>query len=169
MIGHLGSRVSALLDGQLAPDETERAWAHVHACHSCRDLVEREGWVKTRLAGLSHGSAGAPEHLKGSLLGGPSRLPPGDAYLALAQRADHRSRRTTGLVALGGGAVGAAVVGVLALGVAPADAPAVDRRAPLTQLVRPTETARLASPSVRPGVSGSVSSQVGPVRPAHTP
>ena len=55
VIGHLGSRVSALLDGQLSPAEAERAWAHVHACHACRDLVEREGWVKTRLAGLSFG------------------------------------------------------------------------------------------------------------------
>ena len=54
-------------------------------------------------------------------------MPPGDAYLA-ADR-DHR-RRQVGLVALGGGAVGAAVMGVLALGVAPADAPVNDRRAP---------------------------------------
>ena len=52
-MGHLGSRTSALLDGQLPPDETERAWEHVHTCHACRDLVEREGWIKTRLAGLS--------------------------------------------------------------------------------------------------------------------
>ena len=61
MIGHLGSRVSALLDGQLPPDETERAWAHVHTCHFCRDQVEREGWVKTRLAGLSFGALGVWE------------------------------------------------------------------------------------------------------------
>lgn len=180
MIGHLGSRVSALLDGQLPPEETERAWEHVHACHACRDLVEREGWVKTRLAGLSHGSAGAPEHLKGSLLGGPSRMvPPGEAYLALAQRevagTGHRSRRTAGLVAIGGGALGAAVMGVVALGVAPADAPSIDRRAPLTQLVRPTETARLATPRVAPRVSGSVrgsvgvSPLVGPAHPSRTP
>ena len=53
VMGHLGSRVSALLDGQLSPADTERAWEHVHSCHACRDLVEREGWVKTRLAGLA--------------------------------------------------------------------------------------------------------------------
>src|SRR4051812_1640158 len=41
--GHLGDRVSALLDGQLTPAEEERAWSHVHDCHQCRDLVEREG------------------------------------------------------------------------------------------------------------------------------
>ena len=48
--GHLGNRVSDLVDGQLERDEEDRAWQHVHACHYCRDLVEREGWVKTRLA-----------------------------------------------------------------------------------------------------------------------
>ena len=59
-MGHLGDRASALLDGQLAPMEEERAWAHVHTCHQCRDVVEREGWVKTRLAGLSFDTACAP-------------------------------------------------------------------------------------------------------------
>ena len=48
------------------PAEEERAWAHVHACHQCRDLVEREGWIKTRLAGLSFDTACAPSSLKGS-------------------------------------------------------------------------------------------------------
>ena len=52
---HLGSRVSALLDGRLSPEEEERCWAHVHACHACRDLVEQEGRVKTQLARLSFG------------------------------------------------------------------------------------------------------------------
>ena len=69
VIGHLGSRVSALLDGQLSPAESERAWAHVHLCHVCRDAVEREGWVKTRLAG-SRRRTRRPSHLKGSLLSG---------------------------------------------------------------------------------------------------
>ncbi|MXG89351.1 zf-HC2 domain-containing protein [Nocardioides flavescens] len=134
MIGHLGQRVSALLDGQLSAEETERAWAHVHACHQCRDLVEHEGWVKTRLAGLSFATTDPAGdlagHLKGALAGmaaaGPS-LPAGDAYLV-----DHAHRpRRLGLVALGGGAAGAAVMGVLALGAAPADAPTLDRRAPV--------------------------------------
>lgn len=139
MIGHLGARVSALLDGQLPAEEAERAWAHVHACHSCRDLVEREGWVKTRLAGLAAGAGAVPEHLKGTLLGSPALPAPAlPAY-------DARPRRTAGLVALGGGAVGAAVVGVLALGVAPSDGPG-ERRAPTTSLVRPSETPRLTTP-----------------------
>ncbi len=131
MIGHLGPRVSALLDGQLAPEEAERAWAHVHSCHACRDQVEREGWVKTRLAGLSVGEASAPEHLKGRL--GSSSLA-GPAF-PLGVDAAPRPRRQLGVVALGGGAVGLAVAGVLALGTAPADGPA-DRRAPVTSLTR---------------------------------
>lgn len=140
-VGHLGTRVSALLDGQLSPEETERAWAHVHTCHACRDLVEHEGWVKTSLAGLSFGSTSTPDGLKGSLLGA---LPasPGHSYLVAGR--DHR-RRQIGLVALGGGAVGAAVMGVLALGVAPADAPVNDRRAPAT--ITQTQPPRVPTPS----------------------
>lgn len=142
-MGHLGSRVSALLDGQLSPEETERAWEHVHACHQCRDLVEHEGWVKTRLAGLSFDDASAPDHLKGFLRGGPHPAPRGDG----CHHPTHGRARRTGLVALGGGAVGAAVMGVLALGVAPGDAPSNDRRAPVTNLVRPSETPRSTTPS----------------------
>jgi hypothetical protein len=133
--GHLGTRVSALLDGQLTAEEEERAWDHVHLCHLCRDLVEREGWVKTRLAGLTWGApAEVPSHLRGSLMGAPD-LTPGDAYLARAG-GDQRLRRA-GLVALGSGAAGAAIVGVLVLGNAPADIPSPDRRTPATTVNSP--------------------------------
>lgn len=123
MIGHLGNRVSALLDGQLPAEEAERAWAHVHSCHVCRDAVEREGWVKTRLAGLSGGHTGAPDRLKGSLLGATP--------FPTARTAEHRPRRV-GVVAVGGSAAGAVVLGVLALGLGAADNPGQDRRAPVT-------------------------------------
>lgn len=151
MIGHLGSRVSGLLDGQLPTEEAERAWAHVHSCHSCRDLVEREGWVKTRLAGLSFDVAApsTPAGLKGLLIGAQVSGPPGDAYLAMD---DPGHRRRTGLVAIGGGAVGAAVMGVLVLGVAPADAPTIDRRAPVTSITQ-TQQPRTTAPS-EPAPSG---------------
>lgn len=154
-MGHLGAKVSALLDGQLDAAETERAWAHVHSCHTCRDLVEREGWVKTRLLGLSMGDCGgAPDHLKGALRcgpAGPPALPPGDVYLALAvDREQHRGRRTAGLVAIGGGAVGAAVMGVIALGAAPADAPPVDRRSPVTQISYPSSPTPTPTPTPGP-------------------
>lgn len=142
MIGHLGSRVSALLDGQLEAEEAERAWAHVHTCHACRDLVEREGWVKTRLAGLTFETDAAPDSLKGSLLGSPL-LPAASAF---PTSFDDRPRRQFGLVAIGGGAVGAAVMGVLALGAAPADVP-TDRRPPTTSLVRQSDAPRVGTPA----------------------
>ncbi|MBZ5740112.1 zf-HC2 domain-containing protein [Nocardioides mangrovi] len=154
MIGHLGNRVSALLDGQMSAEESERAWAHVHTCHACRDLVEREGWVKTRLAGLAFQGPppAAPAGLKGSLMGacsGGSALTPGESYLAISHTTPRR--RSVGL-AVGGGAVGAAVMGVLALGAAPADAPTIDRRAPVTSITQPTVSQTAAPTPTRHGV-----------------
>ena len=140
--GHLGTRVSALLDGQLPANEEERAWAHVHSCHFCRDLVEREGWVKTRLSTLSFGGDGcASDRLKDALMGAQAGLTPGDALLVMSAKP-----RRGSLVAIGGGAAGAAVLGVLALGAAPANAPSIDRRAPAsnpgTTLVSPASVTR---------------------------
>ena len=127
-MAHLGSRVSALLDGRLAAAEEERCWAHVHECHACRDLVEREGWVKTRLARLSLEAGSAPDDLKDSLRGRCPTLTP--AAFPTGSRSRSRS-----LVAIGGGAAGACVVGVLALGLG---APArVEPRPPATDLSRP--------------------------------
>ena len=141
MIGHLGTRASALLDGQLPPAEAERMWAHVHGCHLCRDLVEREGWVKTRLSGLGAPErTQAPAHLKGALLGacaGPAGSAPQTRYpstLPTAFGATARPKRVGAIAAGVGGAAGMAVMGVLALGAAPADAPTVDRRAPVANL-----------------------------------
>lgn len=128
MIGHLGNRVSALLDGQLSARETEEAWEHVYSCHACRDLVEREGWVKTRLAGLCGDAGAAPSGLKGSLMS----MPPGDALLTGPCR--ETSARRTGAVVIGGSAVGAAILGVVALGFVSSSAPPADRRPPVTQI-----------------------------------
>lgn len=137
---HLGSRVSALLDGRLSAAEEERAWAHVHECNPCRDLIEREGWVKTQLAGLSFADRSAfdaPASLKDSLLAAADRgsalTPEPFVTAATSARSRHRS-----LVAIGGGAAGAAVVGVLALGAS--GTPQLDRRAPISDLSRPTQT-----------------------------
>jgi anti-sigma factor RsiW len=150
-VSHLGSRVSALLDGRLPAAEEERLWEHVHACHPCRDLVEREGWVKTQLASLSFEPGGAPARLKDSLLcPGPALRPtsfPTD--FATASRPRHR-----GLALIGGGAAGAAVVGVLALGAA--GTPQLERRAPVSDLNRPV-------------TSVSVDPQARPVRRTRTP
>lgn len=107
---HLGTRVSALLDGQLAADEADCAWAHVAACTSCRESVQRETWIKQRMAGLSALTT-APTSLKGDLLR-PEHC---------GERREHR--RVVSLAAVGGGAVGAAMMGFIALSPAPAAAP----------------------------------------------
>lgn len=126
MIGHLGTRVSALLDGQLPAAEADRAWAHVHLCHVCRDAVEREGWVKTRLAGLG-GTTPAPSHLKGSLMfGDVPALPQPSLHQAPARR--------PGLVVLSGSAAGVAVLGVLVLGLVSGPDSTSERRTPVTNL-----------------------------------
>ena len=129
VIGHLGPRASALVDGQLSPAEEERAWEHVHSCYECRDAVEREGWVKTRLATMQYAGSAAPSHLKGSLLvrGLVADWPP----LADDESLAARGRRHLGFAGISSGAVGAAVMGVLALGASPANAPgAISRPAP---------------------------------------
>ena len=95
-------RVSALLDGQLSPAEAERAWAHVHACHACRDLVEREGWVKTQLAALS-GAGGTPDRLKGELSHGSFLGAPPLPTASLGQHALARRRRLPGRYGAGRG------------------------------------------------------------------
>ena len=146
--GHLGNRVSDLLDGQLTPAEEDRAWEHVHSCHYCRDLVEREGWVKTRLAGLSLGGTPASDRLKGALMGSQAGLTPGDALLALSAKP-----RRGSLVAIGGGAAGAAVLGILALGAAPANAPAIDRRVPANNLPGTGVVSPTPLPSVVPTIT----------------
>ncbi|KRF36705.1 anti-sigma factor family protein [Nocardioides sp. Soil805] len=142
-MSHLGPRVSALLDGHLPPAEEERLWEHVHACHPCRDLVEREGWVKTQLAGLSLDPGAAPAGLKDSLMCPTSALRAGTFPTSLPTgRSRHR-----GLAMIGGGAAGAAVVGLLALGAA--GSPQVERRAPVGDLNRPVTSSNV-DPQSRP-------------------
>lgn len=112
--GHIGSTASALVDGQLSPAEEERAWKHVLGCPGCRRLVEREGWVKRRLAGLAApGAFTAPPSLMGSLYDV-------DAWATVdaIERRSTRRRATTALV--GAGSVGLAVIAVMAVTSAPA-------------------------------------------------
>ena len=106
---HLGHGVSALLDGQLNAAEADRAWQHVASCDLCREAVQRETWIKQRMAGLSALTT-APPSLKGDLLR-PEYCTP------------RRERRSISLAAVGGGAVGAAMMGFIALSPAPAAAP----------------------------------------------
>lgn len=155
---HLGARVSALVDGRLAPEEEERCWNHVHACHSCRDLVEHEGWVKTQLAQLSFGPSTTSHDFKSSLVGRCSALGSGSALAPAAFATVHRTRR--GLVAIGGGAASACVVGVLVLGVA--GSPRIEPRPPATDLSRPVGPASPIS-----NIDDRAAR--GPVSPSRTP
>ena len=133
MIVHLGRRVSALLDGQLSPSETERAWQHVHLCHPCRDLVEREGRVKTQLAGLaSVRDAAAPSYLKGSLLGEIAAMAP--AYPDVTPASAGRSQQRLTLTLIGVSALGLAMTGAFALTVPLGSSSNGDRRLPISDL-----------------------------------
>lgn len=107
--GHIGSSASALVDGQLSPAEEERAWNHVLGCQGCRRLVEREGWIKQRLAGLGGPAAGAlaaPAGLLGSLYDV-------DAWAAVDEIERRSTRRRAAVALVGAGSVGVAVLALM--------------------------------------------------------
>jgi hypothetical protein len=113
--GHIGPKASALVDGQLSPDEEEQAWSHVLACPGCRRLVEREGWTKRQLGNLSGSADRAPDGLPDRLLGSLYDV---DVQLAWADVdvIERRSvRRRTAAVVVGGSAVGACALALLAV------------------------------------------------------
>lgn len=134
MIGHVGNKVGALVDGQLPREEAERLWHHVHGCRRCSARVEREGWVKMQLAGLaSSWPASAPLGLREGLA---DRAPLGAVQPALAVSdpvSDHRGLLTVAV--LGAGSIGAAMVGVIALNVASDNA--ADRHPAVTSFQTP--------------------------------
>jgi hypothetical protein len=134
--------VSDLLDGRLSPAEEERCWQHVHVCHTCRDLVEREAWLKNKLAGLGRREPCVSEDLKSALCA-PSGLASSDMYSPVLRAAARPRGRS--LLMIGGGAASACVVGVLALGAA--HAPRVEPRPPATDLSRPTAPAQVTVPA----------------------
>jgi hypothetical protein len=51
-VTHLGDRVTDLVDGQLGPEATESAHAHLAGCTPCREAVDAERLMKSRLAAL---------------------------------------------------------------------------------------------------------------------
>jgi hypothetical protein len=51
-VTHLGDRVTDLVDGQLPPEATETAHAHLAGCMPCREAVEAERLMKARLCSL---------------------------------------------------------------------------------------------------------------------
>ncbi len=113
LTGHIGAGASALVDGQLSPQEEERAWQHVLRCAGCRRLVEREGWVKRRLSTLSAPTEpAASTGLLGSLYDVDS--------WAAADEVERRSRRRRSIALVGAGSIGVAVLGIVALTTPPA-------------------------------------------------
>ena len=145
--GHLGQSVSALVDGQLDPESTERAWEHVLACPPCRRLVEREGWVKRQLAEMAGGAAATPPpHLVGSLQGLDAEVQQAwDAVGEIEHSA--RGRRRIGIAAVGVGSVSAAVLGLSTLSGAPLGIGGAPAGPPATSLTRPSPTVAPASAS----------------------
>jgi hypothetical protein len=110
--GHIGPKASALVDGQLSPEEEEQAWSHVLSCPGCRQLVEREGWTKRQLGTLSGSSVDEPPvGLLGSLYDVDVRV--AWAEVKVIERRSVR-RRTTAVV-VGGSAVGACALALLAV------------------------------------------------------
>ncbi len=112
--GHIGSNASALVDGQLSAAEEERAWSHILGCPGCRRLVEREGWIKQRIAGLA---APAPLAAPASLLGSLYDVDAWSQVDAIERRSTRR-RATVALV--GAGSVGVAVLALLTVTTPPA-------------------------------------------------
>jgi anti-sigma factor RsiW len=51
--GHLGERLSALVDGELDHDTRDRLLAHLAGCAECRAEVDDERRLKARLGGLA--------------------------------------------------------------------------------------------------------------------
>jgi len=112
--GHIGSTASALIDGQLSPAEEERAWNHVLGCAGCRRLVERESWVKQRVAGLAAPPGFAPPP---TLLGSLYDV---DAWATVDEIELRSTRRRAATALVGAGSIGVAVLAVVALTSPPA-------------------------------------------------
>jgi anti-sigma factor RsiW len=73
---HLGSRLGALVDGELAHDDRDRALAHLTGCVQCRTLVEAERRLKGQLAAMPMPEPSA--RLMAALFQIPQALGPGE-------------------------------------------------------------------------------------------
>ena len=122
--GHIGSSASALVDGQLSPADEDRAWKHILGCPGCRRLVEREGWIKQRLAGLAGPS---PLAASPNLLG---NLYDVDAWAHVDEIERRSTRRRAAVAMVGAGSVGVAVVALLTVTTPPVGQGEVPGRGP---------------------------------------
>ncbi|WP_418277603.1 zf-HC2 domain-containing protein [Isoptericola jiangsuensis] len=152
MSAHLGDLVSALADGQLRPQETERALAHVAACDLCAGELAAARASRRRLSGacevlptpelterLLALSASIP-----STEGDPLRAPDRDTAWAAPEAwrttltgdvaGEARRRRRRRALLAGAGGVGVLGCALFVLGQAPTVTPDPSRAAALTTL-----------------------------------
>ncbi|OAA24171.1 putative zinc-finger [Frankia sp. EI5c] len=66
MSGHLGERLTSLVDGQLGHDDRDRALAHLARCSACQAEAAEQRFLKTRLTNLAEPTL--PGGLTASLL-----------------------------------------------------------------------------------------------------
>ena len=134
---HLGNRVSALVDGRLSVDATERAMVHLAGCEACRREVAAERSVR-RL--LSDGDPAAPDRLTSSLLalGGehgpmaPGAAPQGAEPAGWTSPPPGAGRPASRrAVAAAGGSAAVLVSGVLGVALLGAQAPPTSVSVPL--------------------------------------
>lgn len=136
---HIGADVTALVDEQLSPEDSERAWRHVLGCSACRRLVQCETWTKSQLGFLAGPHAAPSPGLLGSLYAV-------DAWAEVDHIEEQsRRRRSAGALVGGGAAVGLAVAGLLALSTPPAGVAglSIPGNGTTRQTVSPGETAML--------------------------
>lgn len=156
MNGHLGSRISALVDGQLTPEAAERALAHVAACPQCADELRSARSARDALLGASHDLPPAPD-LTARLLAlrgdGPPPPPQRDPFAApggtghVVLRGDVTGRRATArLVAAGSAAgLGVAALALFVLGARPAVTPSPHPAVALGVLAQADDTGAAAA------------------------
>jgi len=167
-VTHLGSRLSALVDGQLTPAEAERALEHVACCPRC--AAELSAARAARRALSSAGPVEPAPDLAARLLALSAQIPstdgdplrsapvagdpwtqpvplPRGAWSGEVRRGTVR-RRVVGLVV---GGVGAAAIGLFALGESPVVTPDLHRSDPLNVLAQaaPRATGALVVGGVR--------------------
>ncbi|MCB7136506.1 zf-HC2 domain-containing protein [Cellulosimicrobium marinum] len=168
-MSHLGSRLSALVDGRLSPAETERALEHVAGCAACAHELAEARAARRALLDAAHVEP-APD-LTARLLAlstqippaadDPLRRPPSGAEPWGAQPAvlprgawsgELRSRSVRRrVVAVLAGGVGVAAVGLFALGDSPTVTPSLHRMDPVVALAQ----AAPASTIGRDGADGA--------------